>query len=290
MTSKKRGLGAMGVDMLLSAVDTQAVKSDAKEALWNLPIDVIKRNPYQPRQTMESEALETLTNSIRRQGVVQPIVVREVDGNYQLIAGERRWHAAQRAGLEKIPAIIKDVSDQEAAAIALIENLQREDLNPLEEAQAFANLVEKFDLTHQEVGDIVSRSRTAVSNSLRLLTLSVPVKELLQQGQLEMGHARALLALREAEQIDGARLIVKRQLSVRAAEALVKKMQQKNEKTRPLGREDADVVRLRQQLSDHLGADVAVLHKKNGGGRVQIRYTSLDELEGIIEKLLSETK
>ena len=280
----------MGVDMLLSAVDTQAVKSDDKEALRNLPIDVIKRNPYQPRQTMESEALETLVNSIRRQGIVQPIVVREVDGTYQLIAGERRWRAAQRAGLEKIPAIIKDVGDQEAAAIALIENLQRENLNPLEEAQAFANLIEKFDLTHQEVGDIVSRSRTAVSNSLRLLMLSDPVKELLQQGQLEMGHARALLALQGAAQIDSARLIVQRQLSVRAAEALVKKVQKKDEKTWPFGREDADVVRLRQQLSDHLGADVAVLHKKNGGGRVQIRYTSLDELEGIIEKLLPEKK
>lgn len=280
----------MGVDVLLS-VDTQVAKGDAKESLRQLPIDVIQRSPYQPRQTIEPEALEALTSSIRRQGVVQPIVVREIDGDYQLIAGERRWRAAQQAGLDRIPAIIKNVDDQEASAIALVENLQRENLGPLEEAQAFAALIEKFDLTHQEVGDVVSRSRAAVSNSLRLLTLPGPIKELLQKGQLEMGHARALLGLQEAEQVAIARLIVQRQLSVRATEALVKKEQQKGEKKQPVAQEeDADTVRLRRQLSDQLGADVTILHKQNGGGRIQIRYTSLDELEGIIEKLLPEAK
>ena len=285
MLSKKRGLGALGVDMLLSAADTSTTDSGTEESLRHLPIEMIHQSPYQPRQTMEPGALEALANSIRQRGVVQPIVVREVNGDYQLIAGERRWRAAQQAGLQEIPAIIKGASDREAAAIALIENLQREDLSPLEEAQAFANLVERFDLTHQEVGDVVGRSRTAVSNSLRLLDLANPVKEMLHQGELEMGHARALLALQEAEQINSARLIVRKKLSVRAAEALVKKVQRKAGENRH-SKPDADLVRLQQQLSDHLGAAVTILHRKNGGGRMQISYASLDEFEGIVEKLL----
>lgn len=289
MARKKRGLGALGVDVLLSTPNAKTVDRDSKESLHHLPIEVIQPSPYQPRQTVEPEALKALADSVRQQGVVQPIVVREVKGDYQLIAGERRWRAAQQAGLQEIPAIIKSVSDQEAAVIALIENLQREDLNPLEEAQAFANLIEKFDLTHQEVGDMVHRSRAAVSNSLRLLALADPVKELLHQEELEMGHARALLGLQEAEQINNARLIVQRQLSVRAAELLIKKVQQKGKKTRRSD-PDADIVRLQQQLSDQLGANVTVLHRQSGGGRLQIDYASLDEFEGIVEKLLHQAK
>ena len=225
MAKKKRGLGSLGVDVLLSAAKTENAisNSDAStlavsdKSLQNLPVDMIRQSPYQPRQIMEPEALEALANSIRQQGVVQPIVVRKVGESYELIAGERRWRASQQAGLQEIPAVIKDVDDQEAAAIAIIENLQREDLNPLEEAQAFANLIDKFGLTHQEVGEVVSRSRAAVSNSLRLLALAQPVKDMLNHGELEMGHARALLALDASQQPKCAQTIVQRQLSVRAS-------------------------------------------------------------------------
>ena len=291
MAKKKRGLGILGVDVLLSAAETEASTSTSAKSMQSLPIEMIHQSPYQPRQAMQPEALETLAASIRQQGVVQPIVVRKLAGEYQLIAGERRWRAAQQAGLQEIPAVIKSVSDQEAAAIALIENLQREDLNPLEEAQAFANLIQKFELTHQEVGEIVGRSRAAVSNSLRLLALADRVKEMLHQGQIEMGHARALLALNKAEQTTSAQTIVRRQLSVRAAETVVKQMQQKDVKqARPAGHPDPDIMRLQQKLSDQLGANVTIQHSRNGSGRVQIRYANLDEFEGIVEKLTRKVK
>ena len=291
MSKKKRGLGILGVDVLLSATDTQSTVSVADHSLQQLPIEIIRQSAYQPRQMMEPEALAALASSIRKQGVVQPIVVRKVKNEYELIAGERRWRAAQQAGLQEIPAVIKSVNDQEAAAIALIENLQREDLSPLEEAQAFANLIEKFDLTHQEIGEAVGRSRAAVSNSLRLLTLAEPVKEMLNHGQIEMGHARALLSLNTKEQIKSAQIIVSRQLSVRAAEALVKRVQQKDiKRARSSKHPDPDIVRLEQKLSDQLGADITIQHQQNGSGRMQIRYSNLDEFEGIVERLLGNTK
>lgn len=291
MSKKKRGLGILGVDVLLSAAETETSISAADKSLQHLPIEMIQQSPYQPRHVIEPEALEALASSIRQQGVVQPIVVRKVDGNYQLIAGERRWRAAQLAGLHDIPAVVKSVSDQEAAAIALIENLQREDLNPLEEAHAFSNLIEKFELTHQEVGEVVGRSRAAVSNSLRLLALADPVKKMLNQGQIEMGHARALLALNKTEQTTSAHTIVRRQLSVRAAEALVKQIQQKVIKQAlPASHPDPDIMRLEQRLSDQLGSNVTIQHRQNGSGRLQIRYANLDEFEGIVEKLTSKSK
>ena len=292
MAIKKRGLGALGVDVLLSATDTKSpVSATADKSLQQLPIEVIRQSPYQPRQIIEPEALEALADSIRQQGVVQPIVVRKVDNEYELIAGERRWRAAQQAGLHDIPAVIKSVNDQEAAAIALIENLQREDLNPLEEAQAFANLIDNFTLTHQEVGEVVGRSRAAVSNSLRLLALTEPVKAMLNQGQIEMGHARALLSVKESEQASYAQTIVRKQLSVRAAEALVKQELKKGTKlNHAIGRHDPDISRLEQKLSDQLGANITIQHSKNGGGRMQVRYSNLDEFEGIVEKLLSKSK
>jgi len=291
MAKKKRGLGALGVDVLLSAAETESSISKSDKSLMHLPIEMIRQNPYQPRQVMEPVALEALAASIGKQGVVQPIVVRKVNHEYELIAGERRWRASQLAGLQEIPAIIKTANDQEAAAIALIENLQREDLSPLEEAQAFTNLIENFDLTHQEVGDVVGRSRAAVSNSLRLLALADPVKEMLNQGQLEMGHARALLALNATEQLTNAQRIVRRQLSVRAAEALVKQTQQNDAKpTRPINHPDPDIVRLEQTLSDLMGANVSIQHTQNGSGRMQIRYSNLDEFEGIVEKLSGNKK
>ncbi len=291
MSKKKRGLGILGVDVLLSAAETETSISAAGKSLQHLPIEMIQQSPYQPRQVIEPEALEALANSIRQQGVVQPIVVRKVNGEYQLIAGERRWRAAQLAGLHDIPAVIKSVSDQEAAAIALIENLQREDLNPLEEAHAFSNLIEEFELTHQEVGEVVGRSRAAVSNSLRLLALADPVKEMLNRGQIEMGHARALLALNKTEQTPCAQAIVRRQLSVRAAETLVKQVQQKDvTQARPASHPDPDIMRLEQKLSDQMGSNVTIQHSKSGSGRVQIRYANLDEFEGIVEKLSGKVK
>ncbi len=296
MLKKKRGLGSLGVDVLLSAAKTENAisSSDAKldKSLQSLPIDLIHQSPYQPRQVMEPEALEELALSIRQQGVVQPIVVRKAGDEYELIAGERRWRASQQAGLENIPAVVKNVNDQEAAAIAIIENLQREDLNPLEEAQAFANLIEKFGLTHQEVGEVVSRSRAAVSNSLRLLALAQPVKDMLNNGELEMGHARPLLALSEQQQIKCAQNIVQRQLSVRGAEALVKQLQQgggKKKSTTSI-HQDPDISRMEHKLADRLGARVSIQHSQNGSGRMQIRYTNLDEFEGIVDKLLGESK
>ncbi len=300
MLKKKRGLGSLGVDVLLSAAKTENAisKSDANntvggdKSLQSIPIDLIHQSPYQPRQIMEPEALEALASSIRQQGVVQPIVVRKSGEEYELIAGERRWRASQQAGLQNIPAVIKDVNDQEAAAIAIIENLQREDLNPLEEAQAFANLIEKFGLTHQEIGEVVSRSRAAVSNSLRLLALAQPVKDLLNQGQLEMGHARPLLALTEPQQIKCAQNIIQRQLSVRGAEALVKQIQEGANKKAVVAKasQDPDISRMEHKLADELGARVSIQHSQNGSGRLQIRYTNLDEFEGIIDKLLKQSK
>lgn len=296
MAKKKRGLGSLGVDVLLSAADTGSAISNeeasSSKSLQNLPVDLISQSPYQPRQIMEPEALEALASSIRQQGVVQPIVVRKLgNDDYELIAGERRWRAAQQAGLQEIPAVIKSVDDQEAAAIAIIENLQREDLNPLEEAQAFANLIEKFGLTHQEVGEVVSRSRSAVSNSLRLLDLAESVKDMMNRGELEMGHARALLALNDKQQVKCAKSILQKQLSVRSAEALVKQMLQGGVKKKTVSiSADPDVSRMEHKLSDRLGAGVSIQHSQNGSGRMQIRYTNLDEFEGIVAKLMGEIK
>lgn len=296
MSKKKRGLGSLGVDVLLSATKTEDAFTGEdtviQTPLQSLPVDLIQQSPYQPRQIMEPEALEALASSIKQQGVVQPIVVRKVAEGYELIAGERRWRASQQAGLQEIPAVIKDVNDQEAAAIAIIENLQREDLNPLEEAQAFANLIDKFGLTHQEVGEVVSRSRAAVSNSLRLLALAQPVKDMLNQGELEMGHARALLALGDQQQIKCAQGIAQRQLSVRGAEALVKQLLDgsSQKKASVSSNQDPDVSRMEHKISDRLGAKVSIQHSQNGSGRMHIRYTNLDEFEGIVDKILGKSK
>ena len=279
----------LGVDVLLSARGPGTAGDLRDAALQQLPLEQICRNPFQPRKSIDPDALEALAESIRRQGVVQPVVVRRVAEEYQLIAGERRWRAAQKAGLQKIPAVVREASDSEAAALAMIENLQREDLNPLEEAQAFSNLVEHFGLTHQQVGEAVGRSRAAVSNSLRLLSLPVAVKELLDQGRIEMGHARALLVLDETGQLAAARTVVKQNLSVRATEKLVKRIQsgtagQHNGR----GRTDPDIQRMEDKLSEQLGASVKIRHRQNGSGQVSISYASLDEFGGIVERLIQE--
>jgi ParB family transcriptional regulator, chromosome partitioning protein len=285
MNIKRRGLGSLGVDVLLSAT----AKPEAERAegeLRQLTVDSIRRGKYQPRIRMRPEALQELADSIRVQGLVQPIVVRPVDdaagAAYELIAGERRWRAAQMAGLDKLPALIKPIPDQAAAAMSLIENIQREDLNPLEQANAFHRLIADFDLTHQQVADAVGRSRAAVSNYLRLLELAEPVRELVDEGKLEMGHARALLSLKGDSQIQAARYVALRRLSVRETERYVNGLFAGQFRRSPSARRDANVSHLEQHLGETLGARVEIQHNRKGRGRLMIHYTSLDELDGII--------
>ncbi|MDX1812522.1 MAG: ParB/RepB/Spo0J family partition protein, partial [Gammaproteobacteria bacterium] len=254
----------------------------------HLAIDVIQRGRYQPRSHFNPDALQELADSIKAQGVVQPIVVRPLSatpGQYELIAGERRWRASQLAGLHEIPAVIREVSDQEAMAVALIENIQRQELNPIEEAKALVRLVDEFGLTHQETADAVGRSRVAVSNLLRLLTLQSDVRHLLEDGQMEMGHARALLGLDTAKQLQAAREVVKKGLSVRETEQLVRRMNKPaSEKPAP-ETVDADTRRLQEELSEKLGAKVVFQHSSKGKGKMLIHYNSIDELDGILEHI-----
>jgi ParB family chromosome partitioning protein len=284
---KKRGLGR-GLEALLGgAFSGEAEPTRTAEdgpVVRELPVDLLQRGPFQPRGEIDAEALEDLAASIRAQGVVQPIVVRPLaDGErYEIIAGERRWRAAQMAGLDRIPAVVREVPDQAAVAISLIENIQREDLNPVEEAKALRRLIEEFSLTHQEAADAVGRSRVAVTNLLRLLDLASEVKALLENGDLEMGHARALLALPADRQGDAARQVVARGLSVRETEQLVRRLLQGDTRPRAAPALDADTRRLQESLAERLGAAVHIRHTSRGNGRLVIRYNSLDELEGIL--------
>ncbi len=289
--SRKR-LGR-GLDALLSG-DAGSVSSRAEPAAEQneLPVESVVRGRYQPRRTFTQESLEELAASIRAQGLMQPIVVRpRPQGGYELIAGERRWRAAQLAGLTRIPAIVKEVSDEQASAMALIENIQREDLNPLEEAFALQRLKDEFELTQQQVADAVGKSRVAVTNLLRLLNLAAPVRELLERGALEMGHARALLTLPPLDQERLAAEVATKQLSVRQTEALVRQRQQRGSAAGAARRngasppKDPDTVRLEQELSERIGAPVSIAHGGSGGGKLTISYSSLDELEGILGHL-----
>lgn len=290
---KKRGL-KRGLDALISdaKAQTDSVPLDSNDAaaiadgtLKHLPVEWLQRGRYQPRRDMSSDALEELADSIRVQGVMQPIVVRPVGGanQYEIIAGERRWRASQMAGKDTIPAVIREVSDETAIAMALIENLQREDLNPMEEAIALARFKDEFELTHQQVAEAVGKSRAMVSNLLRLMTLEADVKVLLEHGDLEMGHARALLGLEQQDQVDAARLVVARGLSVRQTEELVRNYSQIKAKkpTQPV-KEDPDVRKLVNNLSEKLGAKVQINQAKGGKGKLVISYSSLDELDGIL--------
>lgn len=286
--TKKRGLGR-GLDALLgnsgSAAEAPASSSG------QLPVDLIQRGRYQPRRDFEETALKELADSIKAQGVVQPVVVRPVaDGHYELIAGERRWRAAQLAGLGEIPAVIREVDDRTAMAMGLIENIQRQDLNAVEEASALHRLLNDFGLTHQQVAEAVGKSRSAVSNLLRLLDLDAGVKSLVEERKMEMGHARALLALQPEAQKAAALEVVDKGLSVRETEALVKGLQEataKEEtpkpKTQP--KSDPDVERLIQRLSEKLGAQVKLQQGRGGKGKVIISYNSLDELDGILDHI-----
>jgi ParB family chromosome partitioning protein len=288
MAVQKRGLGR-GLDALLGEVAAPDSGGDTenhpKNQTQNLPVEALQRGKYQPRKDINPEKLQELAHSIKAQGIIQPLVVRKIAADkYEIVAGERRWRAAQLAGLHEVPVLIRDIGDRAAMAIALIENIQREDLNPLEEAEALKKLLEEFAMTHQQIADAVGKSRTTVTNLLRLIELNPEVKKLLIDRQLEMGHARALLSLDGHQQIAIAQKIAKDGLSVRAAEQLVKnaRAEPQTPTAKPL---DNDTLRLQNELTAKLGAKVVIDHKENGAGKVVISYTSLDELDGIIEQL-----
>jgi ParB family transcriptional regulator, chromosome partitioning protein len=290
MATKKRGLGR-GLDALLGGAPagtakqpaTKAATAPADSELRSMPVDIIQRGRYQPRHDMHTESLDELADSIRAQGVVQPIVVRPVGKDrYEIIAGERRWRAAQLAGLQEIPVVVRDVPDRAAIAMALIENIQRENLNPMEEAHALQRLIDEFEMTHQQAAEAVGRSRTGVTNLLRLLELAEDVKALLEKGQLEMGHARALLGLKGHAQSDAARQVAAKGLSVRETEQLVRRLLQPAAAPKAPPRVDPDIRRLQEDLSERLGAAVQVQHGPKGKGKLVIQYNSADELEGIL--------
>lgn len=299
--AKKRGLGR-GLDALLAGA--QEAKAEPKTqtepgqdsnnssidgTLKKLPVEWLQRGKYQPRRDMDQAALEELAESIRHQGVMQPIVVRPIDKDrYEIIAGERRWRATQLAGLDEIPAVIREVADETAIALALIENIQREDLNPMEEAFALKRLQDEFELTQKEVAEAVGKSRTAVTNTLRLLNLSDEVKTMLEHGDLEMGHARCLLSLEPEKQRSVARTIVAKSLSVRQAEVLSRKaLEGETETSAPdtNNNSDKDILSLQEQLGEKVGVPVDIQHSKKGSGKLVFKYNNLDELDGILAHL-----
>jgi len=301
MALKKRGLGR-GLDALLGAQlkQTEASKREGdlaptasnspeggfSEDLKRIPIELIQPGKYQPRQDMHPEALEDLAASIKAQGLMQPIVVRPISSSkYEIIAGERRWRACQIAGLDTIAVLIKDVADDAAIAMALIENIQREDLNPIEEATALKRLQDEFELTQQEVADAVGKSRTTVTNLIRLMSLNPDVRISLEHGDLEMGHARALLALSGEHQTRAAKTVIGKGMSVRQTEALVRRLQKQPEKNSGKKTIDPDIRQLQDNLSEKLGAEVLIQHTAKGKGKVILKYGSLDQLDGILNHI-----
>ncbi|MBP8284391.1 MAG: ParB/RepB/Spo0J family partition protein [Chromatiaceae bacterium] len=300
MNVRKKGLGR-GLDALLGGLNERETGTsdladtaegalgggEPQGSLTSLPLDLIERGRFQPRRDFDPEGLRELADSIAAQGVIQPIVVRTLaGGRYEILAGERRWRASQQAGLSEIPVVIREADDQSAMAIALIENIQRADLNPLEEASALQRLLGEFGLTHAQIAEAIGRSRASVTNLLRLLELNDDVKRALERGQLEMGHARALLGIKGPRQSAAATQVTSRGLSVRETERLVRQMQQEEEgRTPPVARPEAvdpDVRRLQDDLADRLGAKVQIQPGNRGGGRLVIAYHSLDELDGIL--------
>jgi ParB family chromosome partitioning protein len=287
MAAKKRGLGERGLGALLagSKVNLDQELKDHDGELREVPIDLIQRGRYQPRRDMDPAALQELADSIRQQGVMQPVVVRPIaEGRYELIAGERRWRATQMAGLDSIPAIIRDVPDEAAIAMALIENIQRENLNPIEEAFALQRLQDEFGLTQAQVAEAVGKSRTTITNLLRLIGLSEDVRIMLEHGDLEMGHGRAMLTLAPELQMQVAKQVVAKSLSVRQTEALVRRVQQEtpDSKSRKKGVVDPNIRALQDDLAERLGARVSIDHGQRGKGKLVIEYSSLDELDGIL--------
>lgn len=279
MITKMRGLGR-GLDALLAGDD-----SAKKEQQRSLPVTALQPGKYQPRTQMDKASLDELAASIRAQGLMQPILVRPVaQDRYEIIAGERRWRAAQLAGLAEVPTLIRDIPDENALAMALIENIQRENLNPLEEALGLQRLVDEFSLTHQQAADAVGRSRPAASNLLRLLALAQPVQDMLMAGEIDMGHARALLPLALALQVQLAQRIAQKGLSVREAERLVQR-EMSPPSVRVAPKPDRDLLRLQEELSDTLGATVAIKTNRKGAGKMTIDFSDLDQLEGILIRL-----
>lgn len=289
MSAKKRGLGR-GLDALLATSQSsdrqqQPESNPTHSELSKLPIEYLVPGKYQPRKDMSPEALEELASSIRSQGVIQPIVVRQLEQHrFEIIAGERRWRAAQLAQLDEVPCLVKNVPDEAAVAIALIENIQREDLNAMEEAQALDRLMIEFELTHQEVAEAVGKSRTTVTNLLRLNNLNDDVKLLVEHGDIEMGHARALLALDGDMQSEAAQTVSGKGLTVRDTEKLVRKLLEPA-KPKPEKEIDPDVKNLMTQLSENLGAQVVIDHNTKGKGKMVISFNDLDQLDGIISKI-----
>ena len=297
--SKRRGLGR-GLDALLTTApaatksnneSVEAAITENSGELQNLPVDLLEPGKYQPRKDMSAEALDDLSNSIRSQGIIQPIVVRVVDSDsseqrYEIIAGERRWRAAQLAEIDTVPCLVKNVPDEAAVAIALIENIQREDLNAMEEAIALDRLLTEFELSHQEVAEAVGKSRTTVTNLLRLNNLNDEVKTLLEHGDIDMGHARALLALKDDLQNTTARIVAAKELTVRETEALIKKVQEPI-KEKAAKEIDPNTKVLEQNLSEKFGSQVTINHNKKGKGKLVISYTNLDELDGIVSRFNS---
>jgi len=298
MSGKKKHLGR-GLDALLgssrpspAAVESAAVSQDESivgprdGGLKELPVDLVQRGKYQPRKDIEPESLQELADSIKAQGVMQPIIVRPIsDTKYEIIAGERRWRATQLAGLDVIPALVRDVPDEAAIAMALIENIQREDLNPIEEAASLQRLQQEFELTQQEVADAVGKSRSTVANLLRLMSLQADVRRLVEHGDLEMGHARALLALSDADQSQAARTVVGKGLSVRQTEALVRQQLARKDQPKEEKRLDPNIRHLQDDLAQRLGTKVQIQHSTKGKGKLVLAYNSLDELDGILSHI-----
>lgn len=274
-----------GLDALLAG-DNDNVKSG--DSLRNLDVSLLQPGKYQPRTRMDQESLAELAESIKAQGIMQPVLVRAVSaGRFEIIAGERRWRAAQLAGLSEVPALVREVADDAALAMSLIENIQREDLNPLEEALGIQRLIKEFGMTHQDASQTLGNSRSAISNLLRLLNLSAPVQDLLMQGKIDMGHGRALLPLSPASQIETANLVVHKQLSVRETERLVQRME--HSASKPVPKPDRDLLRLQEEVSAKLGAEVVIKPGKKGKGAILIHYSNLDHLDGILARFQAGT-
>ncbi len=289
MGIKRQSLGK-GLDALMGDHESsyEDQKDSLKEHLFSdreirdIPIELLGRGKYQPRTEYNPKALDELAASIGQQGILQPIIAREVIGGYEIVAGERRWLAAQRAGLQTVPAIVRDIDDRAAIAMALVENIQRENLNPMEESAALTRLQNEFHLSQQEIADTVGKSRTTVTNLMRLANLEPLVQNYLTRRELDLGHAKCLLGLIGKPQIDAAAIVIERGLSVRQTEALVKSFQKKPSKQAKIEIVQPDLARLEQDISDRIGADVKIQHSPSGGGKLTLRYNSLDELDGIL--------
>ncbi|MEZ7922794.1 MAG: ParB/RepB/Spo0J family partition protein [Acinetobacter towneri] len=295
MTTKKRGLAkGRGLDALLGSIQKEKLQLEVQSLdhgqLKQIDVNLLKRGEYQPRRFIQEQDLQELAASIEKHGVMQPIVIRPIDDEqhpYEIIAGERRWRAAQLAGLTEIPAIVRDLTDQVAIALALIENIQRQDLNPIDQAMALQRFHDEFGLSHQEIAETVGKARTTVSNLLRLLTLAEPVKELMQQSLLDMGHARAILTLKAKDQLKVAQHVIEKNLSVRQTEQLVRDFNAPKQE-KPKTAIAPDIQQLTQRLSERFSADVKIDYNKQGKGKLTISYHSLEELDGILNICLSD--